>query len=168
MKGHLFMFKKLHNQQKGFTLIEVLVVVGILAILLAITLIALNPAKHFADARDAQRSSDIVAILNSVYQYQAANKGTLPPTLSSVSTTALDIRKGGAGSPVDPCADLAPVYIADLPKDPSTGTQSPASGALCSATTYDTGYTIAKSATGNRFTINAPDKEGTATISVTR
>lgn len=161
------MFKKL-KQQKGFTLIEVLVVVGILAILLAITLIALNPTKQFAAARNTQRSSDVTAILNAIYQYQSANKGNLPSSLSSVSTTAVDIRLGGAGSPVNPCADLVPTYIADLPKDPSTGTQTPSTGAVCSATAYDTGYQIAKSATGNRFTLSAPDAEDGATISVTR
>jgi type IV pilus assembly protein PilA len=157
---------KLRTQQTGFTLIEVLVVVGILAILLAITLIALNPAKHFQDARNTQRSSDVSAILNAIYQYQAANKGTLPPSLSAVTTTPVPLATGVGNAST--CADLVPTFIADLPLDPSSGTKTPATGAACAATTYNTGYTVAKSATGNRFTIAAPSAEGGVSISITR
>jgi prepilin-type N-terminal cleavage/methylation domain-containing protein len=80
--------KQLHKNQSGFTLIELLIVVGILAILLAITLLALNPSKHFQGARNAQRSSDVTAILDGVYEYEAAHTGSLPPSVTHVTTTA--------------------------------------------------------------------------------
>lgn len=73
--------------QSGFTLIELLIVIGILAILLAITLLALNPTKHFQGARNAQRSSDVTAILDSIYEYEAAHSGSLPPSVAGVSTS---------------------------------------------------------------------------------
>jgi len=57
---------------KGFTLIELLVVIGILAILLAITLIAINPARQFGQANDTKRRSDLTAILNALGQYSAS------------------------------------------------------------------------------------------------
>ena len=75
---------KLKNQ-KGFTLIELLVVIGILAVLLAITLIAINPARQFAQANNTKRRSDVNAILNAVNQYMADNKGSLP---AGIETTA--------------------------------------------------------------------------------
>jgi prepilin-type N-terminal cleavage/methylation domain-containing protein len=77
--------------QGGFTLIELLVVIGILAILLAITLIAINPNKHFQDTRNAKRSSDVAAILDSIYEYESSNSGSQPGALAAVSTTPLPI-----------------------------------------------------------------------------
>ncbi len=69
--------KKLQTSQRGFTLIELLVVIGILAVLLAIVLVAINPARQFAQANDTKRSSDVNAILNAMHQYAADNKGSL-------------------------------------------------------------------------------------------
>src|SRR2546428_12616799 len=86
------------NFRKGFTLIELLVVIGILAILLAITLIAINPARQFGQANDTNRRSSVTQILNSIGQYTASNGGTLPAVITGLavntptelaSTTAL-------------------------------------------------------------------------------
>jgi prepilin-type N-terminal cleavage/methylation domain-containing protein len=163
----LSLMQKINTREQGFTLIELLVVIGILTILLAITLIAINPNKHFQDSRNAQRQSDVVAILDGVYEYEAANTGTTPATLASVSTNSASpspIASSGSGF-VNPCADLVPTYLADLPKDPSTGSRA---GATTCASTYDTGYTIYKSATSNRFTVTAPAAENSVNVSVTR
>lgn len=159
------LFKTLKNQ-KGFTLIELLVVIGILAILLAITLIAINPAKQFAQANDTKRRSDVNELLNAVNQYMASNKGTIP---AGITTTAQNISKTGA----DICMDLVTTgeYIAALPTDPKTGIGAAdvlgASVTDCAQATYDTKYTIVKTASG-RITVAAPDKEGNSVISVTR
>jgi len=165
----------LRKQQEGFTLIELLVVIGILAILLAITLFALNPGQHFKNSRNAQRSSDVRALLDAIYQYEASNSGSLPSGLSTMTAgTAYSLASSGANF-VDLCqissgsAILVPTYLADLPSDPSQTTPKTPSGVNCRSTTaYNTGYTLTKSATGNRFTVAAPLAENSATISVTR
>lgn len=149
------------KQQKGFTLVEILVVIGILAILLAITLVAINPGQHFIDSRNSQRQANVTAILDAIYEYESNHSGNVPPSLSSLASTPKLI--GTATGEIALCADIVPADIADLPIDPSTGTKA---AATCDAGNYETGYNIAKSAS-NRFTVAAPDAEG-ATISVTR
>jgi prepilin-type N-terminal cleavage/methylation domain-containing protein len=149
---------KLKGLQKGFTLIELLVVIGILAVLLAIVLIAINPAKQFSQANNTKRRSDVNAILNAVDQYAADNHGTVP---SGINATATEIRKTG----VDICSALVTKYLAALPVDPQTNNGAPITDC---ASTYVTNYQISKSATDNRVTVTAPGAELGETISVTR
>jgi len=144
--------------QKGFTLIELLVVIGILAVLLAITLIAINPANQFAKANNTKRRSDVNAILNAVNQYMADNKGVLP---TGIGTTPSTIADTGA----DLCTVLVPRYIAALPVDPQTN--SGAEVIDCGAA-YDTNYEIVQSTGDSRITVSAPGAELTETIAVTR
>lgn len=142
----------------GFTLIELLVVIGILAVLLAITLVAINPARQFAQANNTQRSSDVNSLLNAIHQYAADNAGELP---AAISTTPQVISDAGA----DVCSDLVTDYLAALPVDPLTGpaiTEDQCGG------TYTTGYTVVSSSTNNRVTVAAPDAELGASISATR
>src|SRR5438128_9189600 len=91
-----------NKSQKGFTLIELLVVIGILAILLAITLIAINPARQFKQANDTKRNSDVNAILNAINQYMADNKGALP---AGINTTAQTVN---SASFTTLCSELVP------------------------------------------------------------
>src|SRR3954470_20084976 len=91
------------KSQKGFTLIELLVVIGILAVLLSITLIAINPARQFAQANNTKRSSDVNAILNAIGQYQAENHGTLPANMPAAGAAAVTIRGGAVGNVGDIC-----------------------------------------------------------------
>src|SRR3989338_3325065 len=62
-------------RQGGFTLIEILVVIGIIAVLAAVVIIAINPARQFAQARNSQRTANVNAILNAIGQNLADNKG---------------------------------------------------------------------------------------------
>jgi len=155
------------NTRRGFTLIELLLVIGIIAILASIVIVAINPTKQLADARNAQRRSDVNMILNAAYQYAIDNNGTLP---SCIDTTAKGVCTGGsdcaayaAGDSGGPAAGcnldaLTGSYLDNLPTDPS--------GEPGTSVEY-TGYDIVRDA-NKRVTVSAPEAENAATISVTR
>jgi len=61
----------------AFTLIEILVVIGLIAILAAVTIIAINPQRNFRQARDNERRAETSAILNAISQYLTEPGNTL-------------------------------------------------------------------------------------------
>ena len=144
---------------KGFTLIELLVVIGILAILLAITLIAINPARQFGQANDTKRRSDVTAILNAIGQYGASNGGNLPGEIAALAAGTPDLLDS-VGFP-NLCDQLVDEYLPALPKDPSANDQDGITEAECGAAwttdgpgANDGGYTVERDAT-NRITVAA-------------
>lgn len=141
------------RRQDGFTLIEILVVIGIIAILAAIVLIAINPARQFAQANNSQRNANVNAILNAIGQYMADNKGALPSIPAGEVNEVL-------------CDDLVPTYIPAIPTDPLSDTDG-ASIDLCSdVDAGDVEYNT--SVSGGRVTVSAPLAELGETIEVTR
>ena len=74
------------DTKKGFTLIELLIVVGILAILATLTVLILNPAQLFAQARDTQRISDLGVLKSAIsfYLSTVADPKMSPNTVGNV------------------------------------------------------------------------------------
>ena len=155
--------KKHKTKQKGFTLLEILLVVAAIAILAGIVILALNPAKQLAETRNSQRWADVNTILNAVYQYSIDNNGSIP---SSITTTEAEICADGvapADCVTDSLVDLSVLtaseeYIVSIPIDPSGSVVASDNGV---------GYN-ALSTANDRVTISAPQAERGATISVTR
>lgn len=54
---------------KGFTLLELIIVIGIVAILGTVSVLVLNPAQLFAQARDTARISDLSTVNNALNLY---------------------------------------------------------------------------------------------------
>src|SRR3990172_8431905 len=63
--------------KKGFTLIEILLVVAILSVLLVVVFAALNPAQRLAEARNARRWNDVNQVLTAVHECVIDNNGSL-------------------------------------------------------------------------------------------
>jgi len=82
-------------QSKGFTLIELIITISILAVLVAILVVALNPAEQLARARDTKRVADLDALKTAMNLFLAQATGT--PDLSG-DATANDRCIGGGGT----------------------------------------------------------------------
>lgn len=64
------------SQKKGFTLIELIIVIALIALLATTVILVINPVKIFKEARDSQRIADI-GQMNSAMSLYAAT-ATLP------------------------------------------------------------------------------------------
>lgn len=70
--------------RQGFTLLELLVVIGIIAILVGFATVSYSAAQ--VRARDARRKADLNSMKDALEQYYAANSFVYPGTCSTAST----------------------------------------------------------------------------------
>jgi len=170
------------SSNKGFTLLEILLVIAAIGILAAIVLVAINPNRQLAQARNAQRRSDVTTISNAVYQKiidDAANNtnamntalddgtlyvlgtGQIGDTVAGTNPAqTCDVFTGGSPAAtltINLTLQLVADYVASIPFDPQGG------NAAC------TGYTITQATGNGRITVSAPKVEiGAPAISVIR
>ena len=114
----------MRQEEKGFTLIEILLVVAAIVILAGIVIVAVNPAQQLADTRNAERQSNVNAILSATQQYRIDN-GQVPDALEEAATTTpeecADQDEIELGADIDIEDDLTPQYLSVLPEDPLEG-----------------------------------------------
>ena len=138
------MLKTNLSSRKGFTLLEMLVVIGIIAILVGLSTTSYSTAQK--KARDAKRKSDLKSIQNCLEQYYSYNNnfkyngslptgsgltsaGELPASLNCGSTTIT--------SPVDPInADSYTYSVTDI-----------------TAASYEISATLESATAGETFTV---------------
>jgi prepilin-type N-terminal cleavage/methylation domain-containing protein len=117
-----------NSHNRGFTLLEILLVIAIIAILAAIVIVAINPVRQLAQARNAQRASDLNAIYKALQQYYVDNL-EWPWQSNDYDTDSYEIPDGTAaydicdtGGDSSECVNLGslvPNYISALPTNPS-------------------------------------------------
>jgi prepilin-type N-terminal cleavage/methylation domain-containing protein len=106
------------SQKKGFTLLEILVVIGIIAVLVGLATTSYSTAQK--KARDTKRKSDLRTIQNCLEQYYSYNNnfkynGSLPTGSGLVSTgtlpTVLNCGSTALTTPKDPINDSNYQYL---------------------------------------------------------
>lgn len=117
-----------HKKSKGFSLIELIVVIAIIALLSTIVLAALGNARQ--KGRDSRRVSDLRQIRNALQLYYTANK-SYPTDFTNLVTAK---------------------YIASIPNDPAGN-----DGTSCRGTGVGTplGYCYAVTTDGSSYHIAA-------------
>jgi len=112
---------KINKYKKGFTLLEILLVIAAIGILAAIVLIAINPNRQIAQARDTVRQSDINTLQKALDQYLIDNKAyptSISTTPGYICNTASLQTGGPACTGFVDLKVLVPDYIAAIPRDP--------------------------------------------------
>jgi prepilin-type N-terminal cleavage/methylation domain-containing protein len=145
------------KKSAGFTLLEILLVVGIISILAGIVILAINPTKQLGDTRNAQRRSDVMTILNAIYQYSIDNAGVLTALAIETASTA-DLETTPCGDTYTDALDLTALttnetYLIDIPTDPT---------AVDAGTNAE--YYIVQDSETNRITVCAPRSVGEGSI----
>lgn len=122
---------------KGFTLIELIVVIAIMGILASAVFVAIDPARRLHEARNARRWSDVANILDALLKYQADNDGVhfdpistdniVPGNYYVIGTSQEDCRIGCTAKKTErECVDISELpdnYLGIIPVDPTSGTQ---------------------------------------------
>ena len=81
--------------KRGFTLLELIIVIAILAVLAVAVVIVLNPAEVLAKARDSNRLSDLSALKSAIALYLT---DVSPPLLAGATSAADCTGTGGVTS----------------------------------------------------------------------
>ena len=141
------MKNKKNITKKGFTLLEILLVIALLGILASIVLIAINPNRQLATGRNVVRLSAINTINNAVSEYTIKNRGAYP---AGITTGAYqDICPVGVTSGCVDLSVLVPTYLAEIPLDANGGN-----------------YQIAINPSNGQISLRAPNSELGVTIAL--
>lgn len=147
------------QKKSGFTLVELIIVIAIIAIIAAGIFVAIDPARRLNESRNARRSSDVANILDSLVKYQADNNGQHLASVAALTAGQYSVigtdaagcnTTCGAQTTQAACVSLAGLpanYLGAIPKDPSTGTDA------------NTDYYISRGSLGT-LTVGACDPQG--------
>lgn len=117
------MVKKLN--EKGFTLVEIVIVIAIIGILAAVTVVALKPQEIFANGRNSKRVNDVSALRTAISQWlarEAANDDTATAFTNLGVTAVIDPSDGVADDEGVAASDLTALttanYMQSIPTEP--------------------------------------------------
>lgn len=145
---------------EGFTLIEILIVIGILSILILAVFVALDPIGLFAEGRNVRRWNDVNNITTAIYR-SIIDNDVVPSGITSTEKQ-LGTASSGCNSvctvAASGCLDLSTTlskYLPRIPQDPKGGTE---------ATTY---YSVVINS-DNVVTVKSCNAENDVEIQISR
>jgi prepilin-type N-terminal cleavage/methylation domain-containing protein len=152
----------MNGMRKGVTLVELILAMGLFALLVTTAFVALNPGGQLASTRNTQRTLHLQALLNSIRQNMAdTSGGGFTCAAGPIPSSTTRMASGGGNYDIAPC--LVPAYLPTMPYDPATTTAH-----YTSNIDYDTGYFISRNASSGQVTLSAPAAELNKTISIVR
>lgn len=150
MKG--FRFQDSSFKIRGFTFVEIAMVVGILALLSSIVIVNMNIRGNKSNANNIKRRTDLESIQGALDLRAQETGESLPTGVSSLTDTYKCIGTDTSKPCYDLTTDLVPLYLGQIPKDPKGGTDE------------DTGYKIKFNSTTKVVCVKAPGAENSETI----
>ncbi len=116
----------MRKSKSGFTIVELLIVIVIIAILAAITIVAYNGVQQ--RARDTQRKQDMALLYKALEMYYIDN-GEFPASGGTTIATVINPAwSNSSDASWDTLATKLKPYVASLPKDPTNTTGQAALG----------------------------------------
>lgn len=99
-------YKKVSFSTLGFTLIELLITIAIVGIIAVVAFVALDPARRFAEARNATRWTDVTAVLDAIKLYSVDQKGSPPWPVTPPASATNRIAESGIRYMIGSCNNL--------------------------------------------------------------
>lgn len=122
----------MQTNNKGFTLLELLIVIGVLSILSVIVVLVLNPAETLKKARDSQRMADLNTIKTSIGLF-VASTGTPYLGLNGTSNT-------GCGTGASHYVWYSKVGVTDITLDTTANTAASAASQSAAGSVNGSGW----------------------------
>ncbi len=139
---------------KGFTALEVILVVAVLALAAAILVLASNPGAAIVEARNSQRSDAVANVADALRSYADDHADDWPVALPDVPDDICRTPSPSCRGVVDLAFLVDGAYLTAIPVDPTA------------TTTTTTGYLVVQN--GDTVTVSAPAAERGAMISASR
>ena len=122
------------KNKKGFTLIELIVVIGIFALIANVALVSLSKAKR--ESRDTKRLSDIAQLRSALHLYSIENL-SYPIGNGEALGTGTNLVLDTTGWTDTP---ISPIFMYSVPRDSRMITQTPSACTADSNDVCDYGY----------------------------
>lgn len=140
---------------------EITIGIALIAILGGIALVALDPFRQVAGARNTQRELHLQALMNAIRQNIAESGTNSFACASGALPSVPTVMRATGGYDIAPC--LIPGFMNALPFDPRTP-----GARYVGIADYDTGYQVSQSTSTGAVTLTAPGAETGKTVTLVR